>query len=100
MKTWMKIHGLSLYVPLRNADMTPKSIPRWGILHRKENKLDGKKSWLRCDRTCMPEMFQTREEAREFISVNLKSTYSRPELKIEPHGWKMPIPVKIEIIVV
>ena len=68
----------------------------WGMKWRSENNLDGKMEHLMY-KNCFPLLFRTRREARFFIADKWGFLKNRPDLKKEPHGWKMPIPVKVEI---
>lgn len=42
-------------------------------------------------------LFRTRSEAREWIEKEYGYLRTRPDLQAEPHGWKMPIPVRVVI---
>lgn len=76
---------------------------KWGILWRSNNKLDGKREYFLWDhypnRASVPIVFRTREQARKYISINYGYIKNRPDLQQEPHGWKMPMPVKVHIVV-
>ena len=69
----------------------------WGILWREENKLDGENSHLIYS-DGFPILFKTRKETRNYIKLHYGYIQKRIELRSEPHGWKMPIPIKVEII--
>ena len=43
---------------------------------------------------------KTRREAREWIKKHYGYISERPDLQIEPHGWKMPVPVKVRVVLV
>ena len=71
----------------------------WAIKWRQENKLDGKTERF------MPSvkqfgfvLFRTRAEAKAHIRGRFGYIAHRPDLLREPHGWKMPIAVKVEMI--
>jgi hypothetical protein len=69
----------------------------WGALWRSENLLDGKREFLLyCDG--LPALFNKREEARIFIKGKYGYIKERKDLQQEPHGWKMPIPVKVRVV--
>lgn len=76
---------------------------RWGILWRSDNKLDGKQEHFLWDRypnrASVPLVFSTREQARAHIRIKYGYIKNRPDLQKEPHGWKMPIPVRVRIVV-
>jgi len=44
-------------------------------------------------------VFENREVAREFIKLNFGYIATRPDLREEPHGWRMPVAVKVEVVV-
>ena len=48
----------------------------------------------------MPALFKTRRECREFIEANYGFIADREDLQEEPHGWQMPLPVKVKIEVI
>lgn len=98
--------------------MTYKTIPAatkaatkrhaWGLLWRQENKADGVKEHLLGTwpaivtapnpfQGCGIALFKTRSAAREWANAHYGYIRTREDLRREPHGWKVPIPVKVEI---
>jgi hypothetical protein len=71
---------------------------RWGALWRQYNSLDGYRSHI-IHRELMPVLFITRREARAWIAKEYGYLKTRPDLREEPHGWKMPIPVQVEVVI-
>ena len=69
---------------------------RWGILWRSKNLLEGKSQHL-CFSNGMPYLFHPRREARAKISEEWGYIATRRDLRREPHGWRMPIPVRVKI---
>ena len=69
----------------------------WGVLWRSKNRIDGGREHLMY-RDCLPVLFQQRWEARNWIQENYGYLKTRKDLLSEPHGWKMPIPVKVKLI--
>jgi hypothetical protein len=71
----------------------------WAVLWRSENALDGKREFLIGEfRSPIRKMlFNTRAEAREHIRDQYGYISKRPDLQAEPHGWRMPIAVKVEV---
>jgi hypothetical protein len=69
----------------------------WAIRHRTVNRLDGKRVWLEgtTEHPCRTVLFETRDEARAHIRENWGYIATRPDLRAEPHGWRMPTPVKV-----
>ncbi len=78
----------------------------WAIKWRSENRLDGITERLvgRFGQALLqvpPELagyttmlVLTRDAAREHIRKHYGYIRARPDLRKEPHGWKMPVPVK------
>lgn len=67
---------------------------RWGLLWRSHSKLEGTTEFL-IYQDLMPALFLTRKEAREFADEHYGYIRTRADLRAEPHGWKMPIPVRV-----
>ena len=71
---------------------------RWTILWRENNRLDGRREFFMWDPgTAGPYLFRTRREAREEIKKRWGYIARRPDLRKEPHGWKMPVPMKVTV---
>lgn len=49
-------------------------------------------------RNCMPVLFRTRDEARQWIETEFHWIKGRKDLREAPFSWKMPIPVRIKIV--
>lgn len=84
---------------MRRAKPVRKEATRWAILWRQENQLDGKREHLVGDGHDLPLMFLTRAECRSHLRDRYGYIRTRPDLKTEPHGWKMPRVVKIVVAV-
>ena len=74
----------------------------WALKWRQENRLDGKTEHIIRHHhgaynypTFL--VFHTRREAREHLKANYGYLRTRPDLKAEPHGWKMPQVVKVVV---
>jgi len=76
--------------------MEIKHIEMWGVLWRSKNRLDGMQRHL-ISKHCMPVLFNTRRNAREWIESEYGYIRNREDLRSEPHGWMMPIPIKVEV---
>lgn len=72
---------------------------RWAIKWRSSNRLDGDSQHIMCGHAGLPIVFRTKREAQTYIRRQYGYIARRPDLKAEPHGWKMPIPVRVEICV-
>jgi len=83
----------------------------WAVKWRSENALDGKREYLLgrffykhpevppCVAGHSTAVFRTREAAREHVREVYGYIKSRPDLRAEPHGWKTPQVVKVEVSV-
>ena len=87
----------------------------WGILWRSDNRLDGKREHLVGQITAphgdghpivkpagdaqVTLTFKTKRAAVDFIKARFGYIAKRPDLRAEPHGWKMPVPVRVRITV-
>ena len=71
----------------------------WAVLWQSDNRLDGRQRRLVWPphRPCWPQLFRTRRECREFIEREYGYIRTRPDLRREPHGWRMPKAVRVRI---
>ena len=70
----------------------------WAVLWRSENNRNGKSRYL-IRRNRIPVLFVTRQQARDWIEEHYGYIRNDPSLRVEPHGWQMPIPTKIRFTV-
>lgn len=71
---------------------------RWGLKWVSENKLDGRKEYIMWEHG-QPLLFRTRQQARNSRDYRFGYIRNRPDLKGEPHGWRLPRPVRVEVII-
>ena len=83
-------------VPVGIASAKVRPITRWGVLWRSSNHLDGERRHI-CCKDCQPVLFLTRADARNFIEREYGYIRTRKDLKAEPHGWHMPVPIRVKI---
>ena len=69
---------------------------RWAALWHEKNRLDGVTKHLLCEK-CVPVLFRTRQECREWIESKYGYIREDSGLRGEPHGWRMPKAVKVSI---
>jgi len=69
----------------------------WGAKWKSVNLLDGCREHL-IWHNMLPALFRSRAECRAFIEREYGYIRNRPDLRSEPHGWRMPRPVKVSII--
>jgi hypothetical protein len=71
-------------------------MPKW----RSHNNADGYREHLmqRDWRTDAPLMFHTRAACRKYIAEQWGYLASRADLRAEPHGWLMPVAVKVFVV--
>lgn len=77
---------------------TPSWPRRWGLKWISENRLDGRREYILWN-AGQRFLFRTRQEAREARDIKYGYIRNRPDLKAEPHGWRLPQVVKVEVIV-
>ena len=70
----------------------------WAAQWRSYNRKDGESRHL-IHKDCLPKIFKTRRECRQYITVRYGYIKGRPDLRREPHGWRMPRPVKVCIVI-
>ena len=68
----------------------------WGLLWRSENRLDGYSEHL-INKDCLPALFLTRAAARTYAREHFSYIIKHKDLRAEPHGWKYPIPVRVNV---
>lgn len=74
----------------------------WIALWRSDNKLDGHNEHPiggTVGGPPGPQLFRTRRECLEMIRVRYGYIRTRPDLRAEPHGWKMPKAVRATLTV-
>ena len=69
----------------------------WGALWRENNRLNGKVEHIINGPDCVPALFRTRKDALAFIIRAYGYIRDRKDLRVEPHGWRLPIPVRVTI---
>lgn len=71
----------------------------WAAEWHSNNRLDGDVKHILYGNDGFPALFHTRAEARNHIKENYGYIATRPDLRQEPHGWKMPKAVKVIVTV-
>jgi hypothetical protein len=69
----------------------------WAIEWHSHNRLDGDNKHI-IYQNYLPVLFRTRKAARLFIKEKYGYIKDRPDLKREPHGWRMPTAIKVKIV--
>lgn len=72
---------------------------KWAVQWRSDNRLDGRTRRLQGDFHGLPMLFHTRTRCRAYIEKEYGYIRTRPDLKVEPYGWKMPMAVKVVVTV-
>ncbi len=70
---------------------------KWSILFRSKSALDGERQSLIHGDDGLPRLFKTKREAKAFADLCFGYIRKRPDLRREPHGWRMPRPVRVTI---
>jgi len=68
----------------------------WGAMWRSNCKMEGKTRHLIYD-NCLPVLFRTKKACQEWIKKKHGYIATRKDLRAEPHGWRMPIPIRVEV---
>lgn len=74
----------------------PLTAHAWAALWRSKNKLDGTTTYIIYSRL-LPALFISKKQAQRFIESEYGYIRNRPDLKKEPHGWRMPKAVRVTI---
>jgi hypothetical protein len=69
---------------------------RWGLMWYSKNCLDGETRHLIYD-NCIPVLFKTRREARDYANKRYGYIKTSPDLRGEPHGWRMPKAILVRV---
>ena len=73
------------------------TVIRWAVKWRSYNRLDGKQEFFVWATMNAPALFYTRAEARAYIRQEYGYIATRDDLRREPHGWRMPIAVRVRL---
>ena len=74
-----------------------RPIERWAVLWRSDSALDGPQAHFEFE-AGVPKLFHTRRDARGWVQEKYGYIKDRPDLQAEPHGWKMPLPMRVSVI--
>jgi hypothetical protein len=69
----------------------------WAAQWHSRNNLDGDSKYILYE-GLLPKLFKTRKEAREYIEKRYGYIATRPDLRAEPHGWRMPQAIKVKVV--
>ena len=73
----------------------------WVAMWRSKGSVSGEDRHLICDTDNqnygVPVLFRTKTAAAEWIREHYSYIATRQDLRSEPHGWRMPIPVRVDI---
>lgn len=69
----------------------------WAAKWRSQNRQDGRTEHL-INVDTIPALFRTRRACREFIDRGYGYIRERPDLRAEPHGWRLPTPVRVVVV--
>lgn len=73
---------------------------RWGVQWRSKNLTCGEvKHFMRDPNNGDVVLFATRKESEAYIHDRYKYMANRKDLRREPHGWRMPVAVKVKVTV-
>ena len=72
-------------------------VDMWAGEWHSNSLLDGERRHILYENR-FPALFHTRRACREYINDKYGYIKTRPDLRTEPHGWRMPQPVKVEVV--
>ena len=72
----------------------------WGLEWYTRNAINGETRHLMWNGPTEPCLFSTREDARAYALKRWGYIKTRPDLRGEPHGWRIPRPVRVDLVVV
>jgi hypothetical protein len=70
----------------------------WAAQWHSRNKLDGDNKHFLYE-GYLPKLFRTRQQCRDYIKEKYGYISQRPDLRAEPHGWRLPQAVKVIITI-
>ncbi len=76
---------------------TTRQATAWAGLWHSRNFTDGVSEHI-LYANCLPALFKTRKEAREHILKHYGYIRYREDLRQEPHGWRLPRPIRVSIV--
>ena len=69
----------------------------WAAEWHSVNCLDGERRHI-MNENCLPVLFRTRKQCREWIEKRYSYIKERTDLRDEPHGWRYPQPIKVKLV--
>lgn len=69
----------------------------WAAEWHSKNKLDGEQRYL-IYRLGVVELFPTKKACEEFIRSHYGNIAYRQDVRREPHGWRMPKAVRVNVV--
>jgi hypothetical protein len=69
----------------------------WAAQWHSKNQLDGDRKYIIYE-DLLPMLFKTRARCRKWIKEKYGYITERPDLRAEPHGWRMPQAVKVQVV--
>ena len=69
----------------------------WAVEGHIRNRSDGDRRDLVWNRTDRFRVFETRRECRAYIEGDWGFLRTRPDLRAEPHGWRIPRAVRVTV---
>ena len=68
----------------------------WALEWNSRSVLDGHRTHF-IHETLFPKLFKTRREARVWANEKYGYIKTRPDLRAQPHAWRMPRPVRVKL---
>lgn len=80
------------------SDLLDRVVPRWSVMWKSKNMVDGQRQYIMWHHG-QPLLFTTRAGARAWIEENYGYIKTRQDLRVEPHGWRLPEAVKVDVVI-
>jgi len=68
----------------------------WAAEWHSKSHLDGEVRHIMFE-SGFPKLFRTRRECRDWIKLTHGYIKERQDLRDEPHGWRMPVAIRVEL---
>lgn len=81
----------------RSSVAAMKSVIRWGLKWTSRDRYGVTEYLIGEDKVCVPALFRTRAAARAYREEKFGYIRERADLRAEPHGWRMPKVIRIEV---
>lgn len=79
------------------SEAAEEAMRLWAAEWYSRNRIDGETRHLLGGPRGIPALFRTRAECRAWIASRYGYIAHRPDLRAEPHGWRVPRAVRVKV---